>query len=38
MLVAERSPLLRPGPTAVVLSGGNADGARLAELAVRPLG
>ena len=37
-LVAEASPLLRPGPTVVVLSGGNADGARLAELAVRPLG
>ncbi|MFN2322462.1 MAG: threonine/serine dehydratase [Trueperaceae bacterium] len=38
MLVAEGSPLLRPGPTVVILSGGNADGARLAELAVRPLG
>ena len=38
MLVAEGAPLLRPGPTVVVLSGGNADGARLAELAVRPLG
>ena len=38
MLAAQASPLLRPGPTVVVLSGGNADGARLAELAVRPLG
>ncbi len=38
MLVAEGAPLLRPGPTVVILSGGNADGARLAELAVRPLG
>ena len=38
MLVTAGSPLLRPGPTVVVISGGNADGARLAELAVRPLG
>jgi threonine dehydratase len=38
MLIAQGSPLLRTGPTVVVLSGGNADGARLAELAVRPLG
>ena len=38
MLVAQESSVLRPGPTVVVLSGGNADGARLAELAVRPLG
>lgn len=38
MLVTEAAPLLRPGPTVVVLSGGNADGGRLAELAVRPLG
>ena len=37
-LVSDASPLLRPGPTVVILSGGNADGARLAELAVRPLG
>lgn len=38
MLARQGSPLLRPGPTVVILSGGNADGARLAELAVRPLG
>ena len=38
MLVAEGAPLLRPGPTVVILSGGNADGERLAELALRPLG
>jgi threonine dehydratase len=37
-LLADASPLLRAGPTVVLVSGGNADGARLAELAVRTLG
>lgn len=36
-LVAEGSPLLRPGPTVVLVSGGNADPERLASLARRPL-
>jgi threonine dehydratase len=37
-LAAARSPLLRPGPTVVLVSGGNVDAERLVELARRPLG